>query len=55
MTIATSRRGFLKGAAAASAVLLIGTRPDGALAAGSSAGTQFNPFVKIGSDGSVTA
>ena len=55
MTLNTSRRGFLKGAAAATAtVLFVGTRPDGALAAASSDAT-LNPFVKIGSDGRVTA
>ncbi len=55
MTINTSRRGFLKGAAAAGAVLLIGARPDGALAAASTETSQFNPFVKIDADGTVTA
>ncbi len=55
MTINTSRRGFLKGAAAAGAVLLVGTRPDGALAVASSETAQFNPFVKIDADGTVTA
>ena len=55
MTINTSRRGFLKGAAAASAVLLVGARPDGVLAAASSETAQFNPFVKISADGTVTA
>ncbi|WP_170343853.1 xanthine dehydrogenase family protein molybdopterin-binding subunit [Ruegeria atlantica] len=55
MTINTSRRGFLKSAAAAGAVLLVGTRPDGALAAASSETAQFNPFVKIDADGTVTA
>ncbi|CUJ89848.1 Isoquinoline 1-oxidoreductase subunit beta [Ruegeria denitrificans] len=55
MTINTSRRGFLKGAAAAGAVLLVGARPDGALAVASSETTQFNPFVKIDADGTVTA
>ncbi|WP_371225429.1 xanthine dehydrogenase family protein molybdopterin-binding subunit [Roseovarius sp. 2305UL8-3] len=55
MTISTSRRGFLKGAAAASAVLLVGTRPDGALASASSEGAMLNPFVKIDGDGTVTA
>ncbi|MEO1110238.1 MAG: molybdopterin cofactor-binding domain-containing protein [Pseudomonadota bacterium] len=55
MTINTSRRGFLKGAAAASAVLIVGARPDGALAAASSDGAQLNPFVKIDADGTVTA
>ncbi len=55
MTINTSRRGFLKGAAAAGAVLLVGARPDGVLAAASSETAQFNPFVKIDADGTVTA
>lgn len=55
MTINTSRRGFLKGAAAASAVLIVGARPDGALAAASSDSAQLNPFVKIDADGTVTA
>ncbi len=54
MTVTTSRRGFLKGAAATGAVLVIGARPDGVLAA-SGDQTMLNPFVKIGSDGSVTA
>ncbi len=53
MTVTTSRRGFLKGAAATGAVLMVGVTPKGALAAGDSA--MLNPFVKIGSDGSVTA
>ncbi len=55
MTINTSRRGFLKGAAAATAVLMVGVRPDGAVAAASSESAMLNPFVKISSDGSVTA
>ncbi len=55
MTINTSRRGFLKGAAAAGAVLLVGARPDGVLATASSETAQFNPFVKIDADGTVTA
>ncbi|WP_282027333.1 xanthine dehydrogenase family protein molybdopterin-binding subunit [Ruegeria faecimaris] len=55
MTINTSRRGFLKGAAATGAVLLVGSRPDGVLAAASSETTQLNPFVKIDADGTVTA
>ncbi|MEM7640919.1 MAG: molybdopterin cofactor-binding domain-containing protein [Pseudomonadota bacterium] len=54
MTLNTSRREFLKGAAAAGAVLVVGLRPDGALAAGDGA-AQINPFVKIGSDGRVIA
>ncbi|MDX8354500.1 xanthine dehydrogenase family protein molybdopterin-binding subunit [Cognatiyoonia sp. IB215182] len=54
MTINTSRRGFLKGSAAAGVLLVIGARPDGALAAGDAA-AQLNPFVKIGADGRVVA
>ncbi|MDX8350683.1 molybdopterin cofactor-binding domain-containing protein [Cognatiyoonia sp. IB215446] len=54
MTINTSRRGFLQGSAAAGVLLVIGARPDGALAAGDAA-AQLNPFVKIGADGRVVA
>ncbi|MFK7874428.1 MAG: molybdopterin cofactor-binding domain-containing protein [Paracoccaceae bacterium] len=54
MTLSPSRRGFLKTAAAAGAALIVGVRPDGALASGE-AGAQINPFVKIGTDGRVTA
>ena len=54
MTLNTSRRGFLKGATTAAAVLFVGARPDGALAAASS-DASLNPFVKIGSDGKVIA
>ncbi|MFY0310640.1 molybdopterin cofactor-binding domain-containing protein [Leisingera sp. D0M16] len=54
MTLNTSRRGFLKSAAAAAAVLYVGVRPNGALAAGA-APAQLNPFVKISADGTVTA
>jgi isoquinoline 1-oxidoreductase beta subunit len=36
-------------------MLLVGARPDGALAAASSETAQFNPFVKIDADGTVTA
>ncbi|UWQ89556.1 xanthine dehydrogenase family protein molybdopterin-binding subunit [Rhodobacteraceae bacterium M382] len=54
MTLNTSRRGFLKSAAAAAAVLYVGARADGVLAAGS-APAQLNPFVKIDADGTVTA
>lgn len=54
MTLNTSRRGFLRGAAAATAVLIVGVRPDGALAAGSGA-TDINPFVRISADGRVVA
>ncbi len=52
MTISTSRRGFLK--ASAAAVLIVGLRPDGALASGADQ-TALNPFVRIGADGRVTA
>lgn len=54
MTLSTSRRGFLKAAAASGAVLVLGIRPDGVLAAADSP-AMLNPFVKIGTDGSVTA
>ncbi len=54
MNISTSRRGFLQGAAATAAVLYVGARSDGALAA-SSDSTDLNPFVRIGADGHVTA
>ncbi len=54
MTLTTSRRGFIKGAAAAGAVLVLGTRPDGALAA-ADADTMLTPFVRIDADGTVTA
>ncbi|MEX0350969.1 MAG: molybdopterin cofactor-binding domain-containing protein [Paracoccaceae bacterium] len=56
MTLNTSRRGFLKGAAATAAVLYVGARPDGAIAAANADGARMmNPFVKISSDGTVTA
>lgn len=54
MTVNTSRRGFLKGAAAAATVLYVGAGADGALAAGSEP-AQLNPFVKIDANGTVTA
>lgn len=54
MTMNTSRRGFLKSAAAAAAVLYVGTGSNGAMAAGSEA-AQLNPFVRIDADGTVTA
>ncbi len=54
MTLNTSRRGFLKAATATGALLVIGVRPDGAIAASGDA-AQINPFVKIGSDGKVVA
>ena len=55
MTLETTRRNFLKGAAAAGAVLVVGIGNDGALASASNTGAQFNPFVKIDADGAVTA
>ncbi len=54
MSANISRRGFLKSAAAAAAVLYVGATPDGAAAAGSS-DAMLNPFVKIDSDGNVIA
>ena len=53
MSIQTNRRGFLKGASALAAVLVVGAGTDGVLAAGD-AGSDFNPFVRIGTDGRVT-
>lgn len=59
MTIQTSRRGFLKGAAAATATtagaLVIGFTPKGTLAATAMEGGNITPFVKIAADGKVTA
>ncbi|WP_424933232.1 molybdopterin cofactor-binding domain-containing protein [Amaricoccus macauensis] len=54
MTFETSRRGFLRGATAAGAALVIGLRPDGALAARLGDAATLNPFVKISPDGAVT-
>jgi len=55
MGMTTSRRGFLKGTAAATAaVLVVGFKPSGALASGQAA-AQINPFVKVGADGRVIA
>ncbi len=58
MTMHTSRRGFLKGAAATAAtaatVFTIGVNPQGALAAAADGG-NFTPFVKIAPDGQVIA
>ena len=54
MTLSTSRRGFIAGAGAATTFLMVGLGPKGAVAAGSEP-ASLNPFVKIGSDGSVTA
>ncbi|WP_208989614.1 molybdopterin cofactor-binding domain-containing protein, partial [Pseudovibrio sp. POLY-S9] len=57
MSVLSSRRGFLKGAAAsAAAVLVIGVAPSGSMAAANAADTtMLNPFVKIAADGTVTA
>ncbi len=55
MTLATSRRGFLKSAAAGAAVLVIGATAKGAMAAASSEDAMLTPFVKITSDGQVIA
>lgn len=54
-TAKLSRRGFLKAAAAATAVLYVGASADGAAAASGSADAMLNPFVKIDSDGNVIA
>lgn len=54
MTLNTSRRGFLKAAAATGALLVVGVKADGVLAAGNTS-AQINPFVKIGADGRVIA
>ena len=54
MNINTSRRGFLQGAAAASAALIVGMNPNGGWAAGHSGDLIPNPFVKISADGTVT-
>ncbi|WP_120500265.1 xanthine dehydrogenase family protein molybdopterin-binding subunit [Roseovarius sp. EL26] len=55
MTLQTTRRNFLKGGAATAAVLIIGSRPDGVVAAASGNPLMFNPFVKIDANGTVTA
>ncbi|MFY0596475.1 MAG: xanthine dehydrogenase family protein molybdopterin-binding subunit [Cognatishimia sp.] len=55
MTIDTSRRGFLKGASAAVAVLAFGATSKGALASSATSTSSITPFVKIGADGTVTA
>ncbi len=54
MRIQTTRRGFLAGAGA-TAFLIVGLGSRGATAAASTESKMLNPFVKIGSDGSVTA
>ncbi|MBX2856852.1 MAG: xanthine dehydrogenase family protein molybdopterin-binding subunit [Rhodobacteraceae bacterium] len=53
MTVHTSRRGFIQGAAALGAALVVGLDTRGALAASAEA-TALNPFVTIGADGGVT-
>ncbi len=55
MTAHLSRRGFLKSAAAATAVLYVGATADGVSAASGSADAMLNPFVKIDSNGKVIA
>ncbi len=55
MTANISRRGFLKSAAAASAILYVGANAHGAVAASGSADAMLNPFVKIDSNGNVIA
>ncbi|MFY0620168.1 MAG: xanthine dehydrogenase family protein molybdopterin-binding subunit [Pelagimonas sp.] len=55
MTRTLSRRGFLKSAAAAGAVLYVGATAKGAMAASGSADAMLTPFVKIDSAGGVTA
>ncbi|MEM7237436.1 MAG: molybdopterin cofactor-binding domain-containing protein, partial [Pseudomonadota bacterium] len=52
MTLQANRREFLKGSAALAASLVIGVRPNGAIAAGGVA--DLNPFVRISPDGAVT-
>ncbi|MEM7668409.1 MAG: molybdopterin cofactor-binding domain-containing protein, partial [Pseudomonadota bacterium] len=52
MTLQANRRDFLKGSAALASSLVIGVRPDGAIAAGGAA--DLNPFVRIAPDGAVT-
>ena len=54
MNIQTTRRGFLKGVASTSAVLVIGLNAKGTMVSGT-ADAQLNPFVKINADGTVTA
>ncbi len=54
MTVSTSRRGFLKAAAATGALLVVGLNAKGAFAAADGT-TQINPFVKISEDGRVVA
>ncbi|KMW60085.1 Isoquinoline 1-oxidoreductase beta subunit [Candidatus Rhodobacter oscarellae] len=55
MNTSTSRRNFLKGAAATGAVLMVGVTPKGVLAAGHAGLASLTPFVKIDEAGTVTA
>ena len=56
MNVEISRRGFLKGAAATAAtMLLVGVTPKGVLSSAGTDGGNLTPFVKITPDGSVTA
>ena len=56
MNVETSRRGFLKGAVATAAtMLLVGVTPKGALSSAGTDGGNLTPFVRITPDGSVTA
>ncbi len=48
-----SRRGFLLGSALASGALVLGFSPRGAGAQGAR-GRAFTPYIRIGSDGTVT-
>ncbi|MEQ5777523.1 xanthine dehydrogenase family protein molybdopterin-binding subunit [Thalassospira sp. NFXS8] len=56
MNINVSRRGFLAGSAATAGALLVGLNATGVLAATAQASqvTDFNPFVKIDADGTLT-
>ena len=55
MTIATSRRNFLKSVAATTAILAIGVDTKGALASIATASDKLTPFITIAPDGTVTA
>ncbi len=54
MNIRTTRRGFLTGAAAAGAALVVGLKPNGSWAAAHGGAFVPNPFVRIDPDGTVT-
>ncbi len=53
MTFQATRRSFLAGAAASGAALVVGFTPAGVLAGGRM-GAEFNPFVKVSADGTVS-